>query len=70
MASMKVAFGFFLIAAGIAIGLFGHKRIPVRGGAVMRAVSPGGVRGRIGAWFQSIALGLVLIGFGIVLVLE
>jgi hypothetical protein len=67
---MKSALGYTVIAAGVAIGLFGHKRIPVRGGAVMRAVSPSGVRGKMGTWVQSVFFGLVLIGIGIALVLE
>lgn len=67
---MKSTLGYILIAAGVAIGLFGHKRIQVRGGAVMRAVSPGGVRGKMGAWVQRVVLGLVLIGCGIAVVVE
>jgi hypothetical protein len=67
---MKTGFGLTLVAAGVAIVLFGHKHLPLREGAVMRAVSRKGWGSKVAARLQSVVVGVLLIGFGLSLVFE
>jgi len=70
MASMKTVLGLTLIASGVVIALLGHRRLPIREGAVMRAVSHKGWGSKVGARLQSIVVGVLLIGFGLSLIFE
>ena len=70
MASMNIALGLALIAVGIVIAALGHKRLPVREGAIMRALSARGWGSKFAVRLQSIAVGILLIGFGIALILR
>ena len=65
MASMKIGFGLALIAAGVAIAILGHKRLPFREGAVTNAVSQKGWGSKVSVRLQSIVVGVLLIGFGL-----
>ena len=67
---MKTGLGLTLIVAGVAIALLGHKRLPIREGAVMRALSQKGWRSKVGMRLQSIVVGVLLIGFGLSLMFE
>jgi hypothetical protein len=69
MASMNTVLGVGLIAAGIVIGTLGHKRLPVREGPIMRAVSARGWGSKFAVRLQSIVVGALLIGFGLSLIL-
>ena len=62
--------GLALIAVGIVIAAFGHKRLPVREGAIMRALSARGWGSKFAVRLQSIAVGALLIGFGMSLILK
>jgi hypothetical protein len=68
MASMNTVLGLALVAAGLVIATLGHKRLPVREGPIMRAFSAKGWGSNFAARLQSIALGVLLIGFGLSLI--
>lgn len=70
MASLSAVLGVALVAAGIVIAAFGHKRIPVREGAIMRALSAKGWGSKFALRLQSIVVGILLIGFGVSLILK
>ena len=70
MASMNTVLGSALIAVGIVIAAIGHKRLPVREGAIMRALSAKGWGSKFALRLQSIVVGILLIGFGMSLILK
>jgi len=69
MASTNTVLGLGLIAAGIAIATLGHKRLPVREGPIMRALSARGWGSKFALRLQSIVVAVLLIGFGLSLIL-
>ena len=70
MASMKSILGLLLVVVGVVIALFGYKRLPVREGVLMRAVSPHGWGSKVSVRLTSIVVGVLLIGFGVSLIFE
>jgi hypothetical protein len=70
MASMNTVLGLALIAGGIVIAALGHKRLPVREGVLMRALSARGWGSKFAVRLQSIVIGVLLIGFGMSLILK
>ncbi len=70
MASMNIVLGLVLIAGGILIAALGHKRLPVREGALMRVLSARGWGSKFVVRLQSLVVGVLLIGFGISLILN
>ena len=70
MASLSAVLGVALIAGGVAIAALGHKRLPVREGAIMRALSARGWGSKFALRLQSLVVGILLIGFGVSLILK
>ena len=70
MASLNTVLGLALVAVGIVIATLGHKRLPVREGAIMRALSARGWGSKFAVRLQSIVVGILLIGFGMSLILK
>jgi hypothetical protein len=70
MASVNTVLGLGLIAGGLVIATLGHKRLPIREGLITRAVQQEGFGSKLALRMQSVVVGVLLVGSGLLLILQ